>query len=94
MTHKYGRWQKQYVSDFPDKKVYPLDCVPTTRPKSRWTNGVKAYERNKGSGVEACVGWFHPPRQRNKGWLRWSPKKRKFVPRPIRVAPNIEAEEE
>ena len=95
MTQRYGRLSRQYVNDHPEKKIYPLDCVPTNRPKGSWTNGVKAYQRGKGSGTEVCVGWFHPPRIRNKGWLRWSSSKRKFVPRKIRTTSrNVEAEEE
>ena len=37
------------------------------RPHGSWTNGVKAYERGTGGTGDSWVGWFHPPRLRNKG---------------------------
>mgnify|MGYP001355109253 FL=1 len=37
------------------------------RPHGSWTNGVKAYERGTGGSSDTWVGWFHPPRLRNKG---------------------------
>lgn len=62
MTHNYAGRKPMYVEENPTLKVYPLDCVPESRPKGSWTNGVKAY--NKEGGTK---GWFHPPRPRNKG---------------------------
>lgn len=93
MTHKIGRHYRMWVQDFPDKKVYPKDCVPENRPKGSWTNGVEAWEKGSQGSADTCVGWFSPPRRRNKGWLRWSPAKRRYVPRPMRTA-RSEAEEE
>tara|TARA_Y100001938_G_C7944662_1_gene356118 strand:+ start:537 stop:788 length:252 start_codon:yes stop_codon:yes gene_type:complete len=82
-----------WVQDFPDKKVYPKDCVPENRPKGSWTNGVEAWEKGSQGSGDTCVGWFAPPRRRNKGWLRWSAARRRYVPRPMRTA-RSEAEEE
>ena len=84
MTHRIGRSGRQYIEDHPDKKVYPKDYTTSNRPKGSWTNGVEAWSKEKG---DVIVGWFHPPRLRNKGWLRWSRSQRKFVPRPIRHNP-------
>ena len=63
--NKSDRIQKQYVQDRPNDKVHKLDCVPDERPYGSWTNGVKAWSRNKGGGSDEVVGWFHPPRRRN-----------------------------
>lgn len=38
-----------------------------SRSHGSWTNGVKAYERGAGGSSDTWVGWFHPPRLRNKG---------------------------
>ena len=38
-----------------------------SRSHGSWTNGVKAYERGTGGSSDTWVGWFHPPRLRNKG---------------------------
>ena len=62
MTHNYAERKPMYVEENPHLKVYPLDCVPSSRPKGSWTNGVKAY--NKEGGTQ---GWFYPPRLRNTG---------------------------
>ena len=66
MTHKTGRHEKMYVKDNPHLKVHKMDCVPSNRSKGSWTNGVKAWDRIEGSGTDKCVGWFFPPRTRNK----------------------------
>jgi len=50
-----------YVEENPNLEVFPFDCVPTSRPKGSWTNGVKAYTKTGGA-----VGWFYPPRMRNR----------------------------
>ena len=66
-SNKAPRHKLDYTSDYPNKKVYPKDCVPMNRPHGSWTNGVKAYERGTGGSSDTWVGWFHPPRLRNKG---------------------------
>lgn len=38
-----------------------------SRSHGSWTNGVKAYERGAGGSSDTWIGWFHPPRLRNKG---------------------------
>mgnify|MGYP001369394506 CR=1 FL=1 len=82
MTHKKTeRIKKSYVQDNEDLTIHPLDCVPSYRPKGSWTNGVKAWKRATSGEPEQVVGWFHPPRRRNKNHLKWSSSKRKFVPR-------------
>ena len=63
-----GRHKKEYIGDNLDLKVYPLNSVPENRPHGSWTNGVKAWERGKNGSSDSVVGWFHPPRHRNKGW--------------------------
>jgi len=62
LTHNYAGRNPMYIEENPSLKVYPLGCVPDSRPKGSWTNGVKAY--NKEGGTK---GWFYPPRLRNKG---------------------------
>ena len=95
MTHKEGRHEKMYVRDNPDLKVHKLDCVPSNRPKGSWTNGVKAWKRpDEGGGSDTCVGWFFPPRTRNKNHHRWSPSVRRMVPRKPRVVGTVHQEEE
>ena len=94
MTHKEGRHDRMYVKDNPDMKIYPMDCVPRTRSKSAWTNGVKAYDRGEGGTSESCVGWFHPPRTRNKNHHRYSPAARRMVPRKTRDFGKVYQEEE
>jgi len=66
-SNKSSRHKLDYISDYPNKKVYPRDCVPMNRPHNSWTNGVKAYKRGEGGASDSWVGWFHPPRLRNKG---------------------------
>ena len=66
-SNKAPRHKLEYTSDYPNKKVYPKDCVPMNRPHGSWTNGVKAYERGTSGSSDTWVGWFHPPRLRNKG---------------------------
>ena len=56
----------EYIHDHPEKEVFPLDCVPPSRSKGSWTHGVKAWKKND-DNTERCVGWFYPPRLRNKG---------------------------
>jgi hypothetical protein len=58
------RIQKQFVDENNAHKVQPIDCVPVKRTNSGWTNGVKAWD--KIDGADTVVGWFNPPRQRNK----------------------------
>ena len=69
-----------WVQDFPDKKVYPKNCV-RKQTEGSWTNGVEAWEKGSQGSADTCVGWFAPPHRQNKGWLRWSPAKRRYVPR-------------
>ena len=66
MSHKSGRHERQYVDEYPTLKIYPSKGVPTNRSKTAWTNGVQAYERGRGGLSDVCVGWFAPPRLRNK----------------------------
>lgn len=94
MTHKVGRHERMYVKDNPDMKVYPIDCVPSRRSKSAWTNGVKAYQRQTDTSSEVCIGWFHPPRTRNKNHHRYSPQARRIVPRKARLVGMVHDEEE
>ena len=76
MTHNYAERQHMYVEENPDLKVHPWNCVPTSRPKGSWTNGVKAYTKDGGA-----IGWFYPPRIRNKGHhSRKGPKPRRQIP--------------
>lgn len=51
---------------YPAHKIYSSKGVPTNRSKTAWTNGVPAYERGRGGLSDVCVGWFAPPRPRNK----------------------------
>ena len=67
MTHNYAERKPMFVEENPDLKVHALNCVPTYRPKGSWTNGIKAYEKGKGSEATRYVGWFFPPRIRNTG---------------------------
>jgi len=49
--------------------------------QASWTNGVKAWKRGDSGSSDSVVGWFFPPRHRNKGW-----KTRKSrSPRPLIV---------
>ncbi len=66
-SNKSPRIKIEYTSDHPNKEVFPIDCVPSNRPHGSWTNGVRAYKKGDGGSSDACVGWFHPPRLRNKG---------------------------
>lgn len=54
------------MDEYPSVKIYPSKGVPTNRSKTAWTNGVPAYERGRGGLSDVCVGWFAPPRLRNK----------------------------
>jgi hypothetical protein len=67
MTHNYAGRKPMFVEDNPDLKIWDLECVPMNRPKGSWTNGIKAYVRGSNSEPSKCVGWFFPPRIRNKG---------------------------
>jgi len=55
-----------YVEDNPNLKVHRIDCVPSSRSKSSWTNGVEAFEKRTSLSEDKLVGWFYPPRLRNK----------------------------
>ena len=66
-SSKGTRWGNEYIHDHPNKEVFPYDCVPPSRSKGSWTQGVKAWKKGDGSEADKCVGWFHPPRLRNKG---------------------------
>ena len=70
------RNSRAYVEDFPNQEVFPLDCVPEQRSKGSWTNGVKAWKKGTTTGGAQLVGWFHPPRLRNKGHKNYSKRKR------------------
>ncbi len=65
MSHNSSEREHRYVEDNPDLPVVNIDSVPNNRPKGSWTNGVRAYKKTA-TGA-ACVGWFFPPRLRNKG---------------------------
>ena len=65
-SNRGGRNSFSYVEDFPDQVVFPLDCVPNDRPKGSWTNGVKAWKKSTTTSSVQLVGWFHPPRLRNR----------------------------
>ncbi len=81
LSNQAGRHKKEYVNDFPDRKIHPIKCVPDDRPHGSWTNGVKAWKRGDSGSSDSVVGWFFPPRHRNKGW-----KTRKSrSPRPLIV---------
>lgn len=67
MGHNYAERKPMYVEENPDLEIYPLNCVPSTRPKGSWTNGIKAYTKGTNSESSKCVGWFFPPRIRNRG---------------------------
>ena len=94
MTHKTGRHERMYVKDNPHLKVHKMDCVPSNRSKGSWTNGVKAWDRIEGSGTDSCIGWFFPPRTRNKNHHRWSPSVGRMVPRKAREVGKVHQEEE
>jgi len=73
LTHNYAERQRRYVEENPDLTVYPLNSVPSQRPKGSWTNGVKAWTKDG-----KCLGYFFPPRIRNKGHhTRSGPKPRR-----------------
>tara|TARA_R100000005_G_scaffold95855_1_gene79154 strand:+ start:1342 stop:1611 length:270 start_codon:yes stop_codon:yes gene_type:complete len=61
------RNHKSYTNDNPNLKVYPKDCVPDNRSHGSWTNGVKAWQKGESGSSDQWIGWFHPPRIRNKG---------------------------
>ncbi len=67
MAHNYAERKPMYVEENPHLTIHPLNCVPTHRPKGSWTNGIKAYQKGSNSQGPRCVGWFFPPRIRNKG---------------------------
>ncbi len=73
MGHNYAERKPMYVEENPNLTVYPLNSVPTNRPKGSWTNGIKAYTKDG-----KCLGYFFPPRLRNKGHhTRRGPKPRR-----------------
>jgi len=67
MTHRIGRNHRMYVEDNPKLTVFKRNCVPENRPKGSWTNGVEAWSKGDSSNNPSIVGWFAPPRRRNKG---------------------------
>jgi len=79
-SSKGTRWGNQYIHDNPNKEVFPYDCVPT----SRW-------EKGDGSNADKCIGWFHPPRLRNKGHK--SRYKRNLQKRGMNLPQNVQEEE-
>ena len=82
MSHNYAERQPMFVEENPDLEVHPLNCVPTNRPKGSWTNGIKAYKKGTNSEGNKCVGWFYPPRIRNKAHHnRKGPKARRHIPK-------------
>lgn len=60
------RHEKLFVENYPQATVHPLDCVPEERPKGSWTRGVLAWQRGASSTDATIVGWFTPPRLRQK----------------------------
>jgi hypothetical protein len=64
MTYYTERHQREFVDSSNEHLVQPLDCVPQDRAKGGWTKGVKAWKKE--NGQDNVVGWFTPPRQRNK----------------------------
>ena len=67
MTHRSGRGTKMYIEDNSEMTIHAIDCVPVNRSKNAWTNGVAAYRRKTPStSSDQLVGWFYPPRLRNK----------------------------
>ena len=83
MTHNYGGRKPMLVVDNPNLTIHALDSVPENRPKGSWTNGIKAHSKDGG-----VVGWFFPPRTRNRGHNARSGLK----PRSSRVVPIQEEE--
>lgn len=76
MTHRSGRGTKMYIEDNPELTIHAVDCVPFNRSKNAWTNGVVAYQKTTTTSSEKIVGWFYPPRLRNKNHHgRTSPRK-------------------
>jgi len=66
MTKRSGRDNRMYIEDNPNLKVYPINCVPSSRSKSSWTNGVEAFQKRTTTTGDKLIGWFYPPRLRNK----------------------------
>jgi hypothetical protein len=75
-----------YIEDQPDSEVYPLNCVPDKRPKGNWTNGVLAWKKATASESAKIVGWFSPPRMRNRNHTG------RVGPNPKRQIPILEEE--
>ena len=55
------RLKKQYISDYPELEVHPINCVPDDRPHGSWTNGVKAWKRGDSGSSDTVMGWFFHP---------------------------------
>ncbi len=89
MTKRSGRDTRMYIEDNPNLKVHPIDCVPSKRSKSSWTGGVEAFQKRTSTTEDNLVGWFYPPRLRNKRHHN------RFGPNPKinRLASLIEEEE-
>ena len=66
MTHRNGRGTKMYIEDNSEMTIHAIDCVPVNRSKNAWTNGVAAFQKATSSSSDELVGWFYPPRLRNK----------------------------
>jgi hypothetical protein len=66
MNPRITRNQKLYVHEQAQVQVWPLDCVPDHRPQGSWTNGVLAWEKGLLGAPDQMVGWFAPPRLRQK----------------------------
>jgi hypothetical protein len=61
-----NRYQKVYLHDMKGHEVHDKDCVPEERPRGSWTNGVKAWQKGEQGAPDIWVGWFSPPRLRNR----------------------------
>ena len=65
-SNQSGRHQKVFLHEMEGHKVHNKDCVPAKRSHSSWTNGVKAWEKGGHGAYDIWVGWFNPPRLRNR----------------------------
>ena len=66
LFNKSGRTERYYTKDFPEMEVHPKDCVPDERPYGTWTFGTKAWLKGEQGASDEWIGWFTPPRLRQK----------------------------
>ena len=86
------RNQKLYVHEQAQAQVWPLDCVPDHRPQGSWTNGVLAWEKGYHGDADQIVGWFAPPRLRQKRAKQLSAHMRKMPGQYLGQMPSQEEE--